>query len=109
MPQFYHGNDPAQQGWAYTGHNANSHVAFYERDGVKADYYYTTGEPQSLRFQGLKLVAPRVVASFCVAWLGGVAGGQQRAYRPLPCSARSGAPCLDTFKADLAHVEGVCG
>ncbi|KXZ51160.1 hypothetical protein GPECTOR_13g647 [Gonium pectorale] len=40
----YHGNDPAQQGWTYTGHNSNSRVAFYENDaGVKLDYYYTTG------------------------------------------------------------------
>ncbi|KAG2498381.1 hypothetical protein HYH03_003640 [Edaphochlamys debaryana] len=42
--QPYHGHDPSQAGWNYTGHNSNSRVAFYENDaGVKADYYYTTG------------------------------------------------------------------
>ncbi|WIA29386.1 hypothetical protein OEZ86_011890 [Tetradesmus obliquus] len=35
--------DPAQHGWNYQGSNEASRVAFYEKDGVKMDYYYTTG------------------------------------------------------------------
>jgi hypothetical protein len=38
-----HNLDPAQYGWNYQGVNQASRVAFYEKDGVKMDYYYTTG------------------------------------------------------------------
>jgi hypothetical protein len=36
--------DPAKYGWNYQGSNEASRVAFYEKDGVKMDYYYTTGD-----------------------------------------------------------------
>jgi hypothetical protein len=34
---------PTQHGWTYQGGNEQSRVEFYERDGVKMDYYPTTG------------------------------------------------------------------
>lgn len=40
--------DPAAYGWKPTGVNEQSRVAFYERDGVKMDYYYTTGELEAV-------------------------------------------------------------
>lgn len=39
-----HNANPAQYGWTYQGSNQASKVEFYEKDGVKMDYYYTTGE-----------------------------------------------------------------
>jgi hypothetical protein len=39
-----HNSNPAQYGWNYQGSNQASKVEFYEKDGVKMDYYYTTGE-----------------------------------------------------------------
>lgn len=38
--------DPEQYGWTYQGTNERSRVSFYERDGVKMDHYYTTGEQE---------------------------------------------------------------
>ncbi|KAF6262494.1 hypothetical protein COO60DRAFT_1293389 [Scenedesmus sp. NREL 46B-D3] len=38
-----HNANPAQYGWTYQGSNQASKVEFYEKDGVKMDYYYTTG------------------------------------------------------------------
>lgn len=35
--------DPTAYGWTFQGVNETSRVAFYERGGVKMDYYYTTG------------------------------------------------------------------
>lgn len=35
---------PIQYGWTYQGVNENSKVAFYEKDGVRMDCYYTTGD-----------------------------------------------------------------
>lgn len=95
MPQLYHGNDPANQGWTYTGHNTCSHVAFYERDGVKADYYYTTGEPPTAvaEFAGSQLVAPNRVVGRSIPV-------------PVPCS---GAPRQGTKNADAPHAEDVRG
>jgi len=41
----HHHTNPQQYGWTYQGSNAQSRVEFYERDGVKMDYYPTTGAP----------------------------------------------------------------
>jgi hypothetical protein len=39
----YHKTNPSDHGWTYQGSNNQSRVDFYQRDGVKMDYYYTTG------------------------------------------------------------------
>lgn len=39
-----HTTNPQELGWAYQGTNEQSRVSFYEKDGVKMDYYYTTGD-----------------------------------------------------------------
>lgn len=39
-----HKANPVQYGWTYQGSNEQSRVEFYERDGVKMDYYPTTGQ-----------------------------------------------------------------
>jgi hypothetical protein len=38
-----HKANPTQYGWSFQGSNEQSRVEFYERDGVKMDYYPTTG------------------------------------------------------------------
>ncbi|GMH34316.1 hypothetical protein BSKO_02150 [Bryopsis sp. KO-2023] len=38
-----HNANPQDYGWTYQGSNQQSRVDFYERDGVKMDYYPTTG------------------------------------------------------------------
>lgn len=35
--------DPAGFGWTFTGSNEVSRVEFFEKDGIKLDWYYTTG------------------------------------------------------------------
>lgn len=44
MSNPYHSTNPANAGWTYQGHNAQSRVEYYAKDGVKMDYYPTTGE-----------------------------------------------------------------
>eukprot|EP00884_Botryococcus_braunii_P019372 jgi/Botrbrau1/6118/Bobra.331_2s0013.1 len=39
----HHKANPSDYGWTYQGSNEQSRVDFYQRDGVKMDYYYTTG------------------------------------------------------------------
>jgi len=39
-----HQTNPTQYGWTYQGSNEQSRVEFYQKDGVKMDYYPTTGE-----------------------------------------------------------------
>ena len=34
--------DPVEFGWIFTGSNEVSRVEFFEKDGVKLDWYYTT-------------------------------------------------------------------
>jgi hypothetical protein len=41
--------NPQDYGWQYQGRNEQSRVEFYQRDGVKMDYYYTTGKPRQYR------------------------------------------------------------
>ncbi|KAK9865675.1 hypothetical protein WJX84_001868 [Apatococcus fuscideae] len=36
-------NQPAEKGWNYQGTNDQSRVDYWEKDGCKLDYYYTTG------------------------------------------------------------------
>ncbi|EPZ34257.1 hypothetical protein ROZALSC1DRAFT_30458 [Rozella allomycis CSF55] len=38
-----HKSNPSDYGWNYQGSNQQSRVEFYERSGVKMDYYPTTG------------------------------------------------------------------
>ncbi|KAJ3110938.1 hypothetical protein HDU96_006134 [Phlyctochytrium bullatum] len=39
----HHQSNPRDHGWTYQGSNQQSRVDFYQRDGVKMDYYPTTG------------------------------------------------------------------
>jgi hypothetical protein len=39
-----HKTNPQEHGWQYQGSNEQSRVDFYAKDGVKMDYYYTTGD-----------------------------------------------------------------
>ena len=40
--------NPAASGWRFLGANAQSRVQFWEKDGVRLDYYFTTGEDSNV-------------------------------------------------------------
>jgi hypothetical protein len=44
----HHKTNPVDHGWTYKGGNSQSRVEFYERNGVKMDYYPTTGIKKGL-------------------------------------------------------------
>lgn len=47
-----HTPNPQDFGWKPTGANEQSKVAFYEKEGVKMDYYPSTGETHAIQAHG---------------------------------------------------------
>jgi hypothetical protein len=70
-----HNPNPAQYGWNYQGSNQASKVEFYEKDGVKMDYYYTTGKDlyQSISTFGALRTGIQHIMHSTVRWHGAVA------------------------------------